>query len=49
MDDDRYWPETDPRNMLPFSCQMEPDDPTVIKLPKAYGGNNQQVYWNGTS
>ncbi len=43
-DDERYFPELDPRNLLPLTSQLEPDDPNVIKLPSAYVGTDQQVY-----
>ena len=44
MDEDRYWPETDPRNLLPFTCWLEPEDPSVERLPKQYVGTDQQTY-----
>lgn len=44
MDDDRYFPELDPRNLLPFTRELEPTHPAVERLPKAYVGTDQQVY-----
>jgi hypothetical protein len=34
----------DSRNLLPFTCQLEPDDPNVEWLPSAYVGTDQQGY-----
>jgi hypothetical protein len=44
MDDERYFPELDPRNLLPFTCHLEPDDPNVQRLPSAYVGTDQLIY-----
>ena len=44
MDDDRYFADMDPRNLLPFTCQLEPDDPNVQRLPTVYIGTNEIVY-----
>lgn len=43
-DDDRYFPDMDPRRLLPFTCELEPADPNVERLPNAYVGSDQQVY-----
>ena len=43
-DDDRYFPDMDPRRLLPFTCELEPADPGVERLPKAYVGTDQQTY-----
>lgn len=43
-DDDRYFPELDPRNLLPFTCVLEPDDPTVERLPKQHIATDQTIY-----
>src|SRR3954464_11211553 len=40
MDEERYWPEMDPRKLLPFTCQLEPDDPNVQRLPSTYVGTD---------
>ncbi|HEX3861280.1 MAG TPA: hypothetical protein VHY35_06260 [Stellaceae bacterium] len=42
--DDRYFPELDPRNLLPFTCQLEPEDSEVERLPKVFIGTDQQTY-----
>lgn len=44
MDEDRYWSEMDPRNLLPFTCVLEPEEPGAERLPSAYIGTDQQVY-----
>ena len=42
-DEDLYFIKMDPRNLLPFSCELEPPDPTVAKLPGAYTGTDQWI------
>jgi hypothetical protein len=44
MDEDRYFPDMDPKNLLPFTCNLEPDDPTVQRLPSAYIGTDEIIY-----
>ena len=34
----------DPAKLLPFTCNLEPDDPTVIRLPSAYIGTDEIIY-----
>ncbi len=34
-----FEPGFDPASLLPFECRLEPDDPTVEKLRRAYGGS----------
>jgi hypothetical protein len=36
MDDDRDFSHLDPKNLLPFVCQLEPDDPNAVIVPKTY-------------
>lgn len=35
----------DPAKLLPYSKELEPRDPTVERLPKAYGGTGQ-IFFN---
>ena len=42
-DEDDSAPDLDPRNMLPFSCQMEPEDPAVQRLPYAHVGTDRAI------
>jgi hypothetical protein len=46
MDEDRYFPDLDPRNLLPRTVQLEPDDPNVVRLPSAYIGTDEIIYGN---
>jgi len=48
MDDDRNFFDKDPRNLLPRTCQLEPDDPNVQRLPSAYIGTGEIVYGSST-
>jgi hypothetical protein len=43
MDEDRYFAEMDPRNLLPFTCELEPSDPTVERLPFAHLGTGRAI------
>ena len=44
MDDER--PNLDPRRLLPFTCILEPDDPSVQRLPAAFVGTDEVIYGN---
>jgi len=43
-EEERYFPDMDPRKLLPFTCVLEPSDPNVERLPNAYVGTDQIVY-----
>lgn len=38
-DDEKHLNDSDPKNILPYSKRLEPEDPKVEKLPKAYKGS----------
>lgn len=35
----------DPARLLPYECRLEPDDPKVEKVPRAYRGSMQYDVW----
>jgi hypothetical protein len=43
-DEERYFPELDPALLLPFVCQLEPEDPNVEHLPKQFQGTDKALY-----
>jgi hypothetical protein len=36
--------DSDPASLLPFSCELEPHDPNVERLPKQYLGTDKTLY-----
>ncbi len=44
--DPLYVPLIDPRTLVPFECRLEPDDPMVVKLPRAYRGSIEKDFLN---
>jgi hypothetical protein len=43
MHDDFQSPR-DPSTLLPFTCELEPHDPNVERLPSKYIGSDQVTY-----
>ena len=42
--DDEFEPPFNPARLLPFTCELEPHDPNVERLPSKYIGSDQVTY-----
>ena len=42
--EERDYSYFDPASLLPFTCELEPHDPNVQRLPSAYRGMDEAIY-----
>lgn len=44
MDEDRYWPDSDPRLLLPYIGIITADEPPAERLPFAHTGTDEALW-----